>query len=325
MKESISAKRPISKCSACGRQLGNYAIHSQYYKYFSEDKKMKNLVDFICSECVINHSNTKKLYHVSFSCDIIETFQPRVPLHRCKDEDGATERICLSDSIEGCLTASPDGGGSLCSILWEGGSSLIRVYEFDINNIDSKNIVPPEYLYQKDLVRDAIVTREHWVVNQDLVPSETYLIKLHDYDEGYPDNISYENYVAGMIADEEGKRDFDWDEVINGHFTEIHDVDYEIVPDWRRSGIFRLNHEIEYIDIYRVGSIITFLEGCFYSANTWIEIENLGDKFIIIGELDTRRNEYDIDDMIDYVNSLEPDISIGKRLTEKEVKILKVK
>lgn len=218
----------LSRCSICGEYLGEYDIHTEYYKYLSNDEKMKNLTGFICNKCAIKHSRTEKLYHVSFfDYDVVDIFYPRVPNNRHKEEDGGIDRICLSDSLEGCLTAVPGGGMYLEDEFGEDGFSLIRVYEFDIQNINLNNIIPPEYLYQKDLVRDANISREHWVINQELIPSRTYLIKLETYDEGYPDDIRYDDYIQGMMAEEEGRRDFNWNDVINGHFTEIQNLKYE--------------------------------------------------------------------------------------------------
>lgn len=300
----------ISRCSVCGELLGDYSLDGNYYKYLSGED-FEGIAGLICSKCVIKHSGTDKLYHVSFCCDIVDTFEPRVPSNRHNEEDSKIGRVCLSDSIEGCLTAVPNGGMRLEEIFWEGGSSLIRIYEFDIKDIEYKNIIPPEYLYQKDLVRDANITREHWVVNKSLTPSKTYLIKLHNYDEGSSDDISYGDYIEGVLAENEGRRDFSWEEVINGSFVEILNIKYEVVPEERRSSLFRIKNEIVNISEDDFSEIESDIYHSFPNIMTWVQLEAIHPgKFMITGEIDTRGiGEYDTLDIIDYINE---NLSVGK-------------
>ena len=52
-----------------------------------------------------------KLYHCSLDMNIIKEFKPRIPCDaiRLDSEDDIIPRICLSTSIEGCLSATPWG------------------------------------------------------------------------------------------------------------------------------------------------------------------------------------------------------------------------
>lgn len=295
----------ISRCSVCGEYLGDYAVHSEYYKYFSKDENMKSLDGFICNKCVVKHSEIEKLYHVSFQCDIVDEFYPRIPENRHSIENSEIGRICLSSSIERCLSAVPNGGVNLENIFWEDGSSLIRVYEFDIKDLNLNNLVSPEYLYQKNLVVDAEINQEYWIVNQNLAPSKTYLIKLIDYEEGCSDEISYEDYVLGIRSEEEGNSDFDWEDVIMGCFTEIQDLSFEIVPEERRSGRFTLNHKITGITEEDERSVESDIYEMFPSIGTYIyfEKDEHGNMFIK-GTVDSRGlSEYDRDDIINFINS----------------------
>ena len=74
-------------------------------------------------------------------------FKPRVPDHRNWDEDAFFERVCFSDSVEGCLRASPDVGEN----------SVFYVYV--INGITG---VDNDIIQEFDLVSDAKDTGEVW-------------------------------------------------------------------------------------------------------------------------------------------------------------------
>ena len=72
----------------------------------------------------------KKLYHLSLIP--VEEFIPGVPTYRRPEENGAIKRICLSDSIENCLSAVSWFGSSSSpeDIMTEVGSKIIFFYEF---------------------------------------------------------------------------------------------------------------------------------------------------------------------------------------------------
>ncbi|WP_442637997.1 hypothetical protein [Rossellomorea marisflavi] len=119
------------------------------------------------------------LYHVSLdTSDIVEEFTPRIPSEqsRIEGEDRTIPRICVANTIEDCLTGFPEGGYKL-----EGNCPmLIRVYEFDENEIEKENIVRAQELFIKDIVPDAWVTGEHWVINQSIKPKNHYVIQVKE-------------------------------------------------------------------------------------------------------------------------------------------------
>ena len=123
------------------------------------------------------------LYHVSIrSWEIIDEFVPRIPESRCEliRENDSIPRICLSDSIKGCLSGVSWGGLRLLTDPFFNKDdkiiAIIRVYEFNRNSILTKHILDPEKV--KNHVLDAEITGEHWVVNQSLKPDNSHLIAL---------------------------------------------------------------------------------------------------------------------------------------------------
>lgn len=118
-------------------------------------------------------------YHVSMdTSDIVEEFSPRIPTEhsRIEGEDRTVPRICVAKTIEDCLTGFPEGGYRL-----EGNCPmLIRVYEFDEKDIPKENVVRAPELFLKNIVPDAWITGEHWIVNQSLKPTQHYLIEIRE-------------------------------------------------------------------------------------------------------------------------------------------------
>lgn len=311
IKGGICMLAGMSYCRICGKPLGDYYVHTEYYKFIEENEKLGNLGGFICHKCVIEQSGIKKLYHASYSCDIIEEFIPRIPEFRAEglDENNTIPRICLSDSIEGCLSAVPWGGSRLEDLFWEEGSCLIRIYEFDIKDLNLKNLLPPEYLYSSDLVRDSNITREYWYIDEKLKPSRSYLIEIRNYDTYWPDIISFDDYLNGMYT-ELNNEYFDWEDAICGHVSQIRNLEYNKIPEERRSGVFRLNHKIEGIKEDDFTKIETDIVNEYPTTRTWVDFEKREDGIYLVGELDTRRCfEMDTERIIDFLNER---ISKGK-------------
>lgn len=125
------------------------------------------------------------LYHVSLRFwDEITKFIPRVPKGRLDSvgEDALTPRICLSDSIEGCLTGVPWGGYNLIKDPPYGKAGLaaiVRLYRFDKYKIKKENLLNPQQI--KECVPDSEVSREYWVINQEIVPEKSHIVILRDF------------------------------------------------------------------------------------------------------------------------------------------------
>lgn len=300
--ENIKEKVDLFRCGICGEILGEYEVHTEYFKLLENNEKIGDLDGFICTNCVIKESEIKKLYHLSNKCDIVEEFVPRVPDSRAKDEEGETPRVSLSPTIEGALTAVPWGGMQLENMFWEEGSFLIRVYEFDIANMNLDNLLPPQYLYSKDLVIDSKITEEYWYLKS-IKPSRSYLIEIDNYNENVCDYIRFDDMISGIYVEMDNDTNFDWEDVIDGSFVEIQNVAFHIVPEERRSKIYRLNHKIEGISDEDFVDIETDIIDVFPTTRTWVEIEKRFDGNYIVGELDTRQiGEIDTEKIIDFLN-----------------------
>ena len=134
------------------------------------------------------------LYHISNGdLNYNAKFIPRIPIQTLCNEDTETSRICVADSIEGCLSAMPSGGKSLED------SSFYRRYYYRVYEIDTEkygipdeDIYYPEYLYENGLVDDSISTGEHWILNElEVDPADSYLIKLISWDEECIDVVPF--------------------------------------------------------------------------------------------------------------------------------------
>lgn len=109
------------------------------------------------------------LYHISLEKLNNNSLSPRIPESRAKWENTEIPRICLSPTIEGCLTAINE---NFSELLYQQNSLDIPligyIYSIDERTINVSNLVLPEELYDKAYVFDSLVTQEHWVINQDV-------------------------------------------------------------------------------------------------------------------------------------------------------------
>lgn len=91
-------------------------------------------------------------YHVSLGwTEEYKRFVPRIPEFRAYGEDDVTKRICISDSISGCLSAIPDK--PYRTDIWK----EITVYKCEI-----ENYIGFKELYWTGKVFDAYLTHECW-------------------------------------------------------------------------------------------------------------------------------------------------------------------
>lgn len=171
-----------------------------------------------------------RFYHISLDTLFpVKVFTPYIPDFPMSTEDIKTPRICVSTNIEGCLSAVPWGGRVLEDEFTdldfedkdgnpiERSGVYIRVYEFEYDGPlkDSK------YLYEHDLVRDALATNEYWLL-EECKPSITYTILLTTWDEYSDELISYED--DRRLA-ENPSLDLGFDDSM----TKISNIKYEIV------------------------------------------------------------------------------------------------
>jgi len=243
------------------------------------------------------------LYHASLDLNIVEEFVPRVPSQAIRyiHEDGTIERICVTSSISGALTAAPWGGSDFTeNIDLFPTNRLIRIYEFDTEKIAEESIIKPEYLYENDLVRDAEITGEHWIT-EPVKPTRTYLIKPTKYCDNYiVDDISFVNQQR--IANE-NLTIYEEELLLEGCFTVVELYDYEVVEEDHRSSLMKVDLPITLSGI-RAELLPMDVTNLFpYSPMTYLDVETREDKTYLVGIVDTRTREVDSRDIQALVDS----------------------
>lgn len=115
-----------------------------------------------------------KLYHISYNClePSYKEFIPKIPDNTIRGENESIARICLSDSIEGCLNAAEDHMG----IFDKENRGVIMVWEKEFSLEDPKLITWME-LYEEGLVPDAAITHEYWYLQNVFMNGSLYEIK----------------------------------------------------------------------------------------------------------------------------------------------------
>lgn len=142
--------------------------------------------------------------HITSNLDQDNYFYPRIPKYISDGENTEIERVCVSSTIEGALTAIPNGGSRLENYLEES-SNYFKVYIIDTKKLGVSKILKSDELFEKDYVRDAEITKEHWVLEPILVPEEdTFIIRLEGWDEEARDVVPYEIYKLGETDEYEG-------------------------------------------------------------------------------------------------------------------------
>ena len=147
-------------------------------------------------------------YHVSTNLKHNGRFEPRIPSCRHKEkEDEVTPRVSVGLTIEDCLTAIPNGGFNLDHMNIERrGYYLIFKIDTEKLGISDDHIVTSQTLFEKDLVRDAEATSEHWITCPFTVPAEDkFMIRLTVWEEGSADLIPHAIYC---IAEEKYDGDY---------------------------------------------------------------------------------------------------------------------
>lgn len=118
-------------------------------------------------------------YHLSADLSKDGHFIPRAPMDICLFEDNMTERVCVSTTIEGCLSSMP---GGFMKEKTKDFSCVMKLFKIDTNklNIQDTDILVPEELLENHLVPDSLLTKEHWILKEFIVPSEDIsLIKIN--------------------------------------------------------------------------------------------------------------------------------------------------
>ena len=162
----------------------------------------------------------KTYYHVSMDHKKdIKEFIPRIPKKHASGEDKAQKRICVSDTLEGCIQAAPSIWYYIhdyinteyffpywhmkrLTILLEHNEKvgyLFKVYEFVL---EESQLISPEVLKKNEWVPDAHKTNEHWITKA-TKPNQSYFILIQNTREenGEPmfDYTKYEKNELGEI------------------------------------------------------------------------------------------------------------------------------
>lgn len=119
------------------------------------------------------------LYHISLEKLLHDSLSPRIPKSRAEWENTEIQRICLSPSVEECLTAINE---NFTELLYEQNSLDVPligyIYSVDESTINSSNVVLPKELYDKKYVLDSLVTQEHWIINQEVKLDEPTVVRF---------------------------------------------------------------------------------------------------------------------------------------------------
>ena len=114
----------------------------------------------------------KVLYHVSTDIHHNGVFTPRIPEYKFDFEDKTTKRVCVSSTIEGCLSALPSK-----ECIEENGSGYIKLFQIDLEALGlSEEVLDDVFLYENGLLDDSLVTNEHWITAPFKVPEENQTI-----------------------------------------------------------------------------------------------------------------------------------------------------
>lgn len=192
------------------------------------------------SKISINSVQTKKikpeyLYHVSMDIEPNEKkFFLRVPEHRCKGENNTIKRICACPTLKDAVGAFPYKG---CFVNYN-----MRMYKgayLNYYKVSTKGLNYKTNEEIADLVPDAHITKEHWVLDEfTAIPNIIRIskIKLSNYNKyiheyyGEIEELEYENPI------EDFDREFQF--TLIGKFAKdairtakLYNFNYEIIED----------------------------------------------------------------------------------------------
>ncbi|MBQ9000192.1 MAG: hypothetical protein IJ086_16070 [Clostridium sp.] len=147
----------------------------------------------------------KNIYcHISSDLSEDNYFYPRIPDATREDENSEINRVCVAKTLEGALTAIPNGAGRLDTYL-EQSSYYFKVFIIDTEKLGINKIMSAEELYKNDYVRDAEITGEHWILEEFEVPQEdVFYIRLNEWEERAEDIIPYSIYELSETDEYDG-------------------------------------------------------------------------------------------------------------------------
>ncbi len=151
-----------------------------------EDNKIIMLIIMI----IVAGGGGRVLYHISFDTNnIIYKFEPRIQEEILESENSKMRRICVSDSIENCLSAIPRRDEILKDFIIKqvyGNLPKFVIYEFNKIKVQSNNLLSSSFI--KQYVPDAEINNELWIVNQEVIPDKISFVSLISFKDVQPDN-----------------------------------------------------------------------------------------------------------------------------------------
>lgn len=219
----------------------------------------------------IHTNNMIKLYHVTVDYNNepdYKIFQTRIPESAPKMEgicftdftQQPYQRVCFSDSIEGCINAIKDG------IYYIRDDNIIKVYEIEVP-IDEKLKFPND-LYENYNVKDADFTHEHWYMGNLFLKGRLYEVTdwLEDFYytvDDYERDIFIRNTLENNNVDAKYisiVKEYDFRNVLNYYLTDyFKDRDFQMDIGERFPDIYK------YLEMYRDEYDIGFKEYIFNS------------------------------------------------------------
>ncbi len=243
------------------------------------DAFIKNTNNIYCIDNLYNrdgieyiHTNNMiKLYHVTVDYTHepdYKIFQPRIPKSAPKREgicftdftQKLYQRVCLSDSIEGCINAIKDG------IYYIRDDNIIKVYEIEVP-IDEKLKFPND-LHENYNVKDADCTHEHWYMGNLFLKGRLYEVTdwLEDFYytvDDYERDIFIRNILENNNVDDKYisiVKEYNFFDVLNYYLTDyFKDRDFQTDIGERFPDIY------EYLEMYRDTYSLDFKDYIFNS------------------------------------------------------------
>ena len=154
------------------------------------------------------------LFHVNRENYLIEKFIPRIPMLSVNEKEPKINRVCVSDTVDGCFSSVFIGGNQLQFTQYlncfdnegfneekdNGKYARFYIYVFDSNEVEDNNLLDYNCLYENKFVEDCLITREHWILNQEITPIEILQIEVHDFTTVIKEHLSFEDNSFKKIA-----------------------------------------------------------------------------------------------------------------------------
>lgn len=121
-------------------------------------------------------------YHVCYGhTETRKLFVPRIPKSVGSIEDTTYPRICVADSVDHAFSA-------LCDLPYTTyDKKPVTIYTVDLPR---EQLIPPDYLFNQNLVQDSLYTREHWILFPVEMEGKQAYLRYFDSDTYHIPNTS---------------------------------------------------------------------------------------------------------------------------------------